>query len=209
MLSTESVAPHGSSIEEGGVVGRAALGMSDSDESEDEEDGDDNGEVQEAVAPCTKRKRGCHLRPWQTVEVGGAMCSFIVLRDPVLMMHLTSEAVAAVCVAIHHAKEALRAGSTSVSAPGTIGSDCKLSELRIDLDEGRWTYAAHIRKFTVMYTTASGERRTEKMPKLPRANYDGTRFTATQWRSIVQGFIVQCRMLWNRKDNSDAQRYSI
>ena len=187
--------------------GKAALGMSS--ESEDSES------EPEPNAKQRKKKGQTSKGPLKqmtvyTHELSGESLQVIVLRRPklgLLMSESQSAALEALVLATREARNFLRQHSQRIYCPGDEEIYIDLDDYTIEKDHDRFEYKHALQAFRVMAKSADGKTLVANTSKFPQLDHGGMRFSVRSWGNAIEGFVRQCRAIWNRLDESDDLKY--
>ena len=146
-----------------------------------------------------------------THEINGESLQVILLRRPkvgLLMSESQSAALEALVLATREARNYLRQYSQRIYCPGDEEIYIDLDDYTIEKDRDRFEYKHALRAFKVTAKSADGKTSlVGNTSRFPEHDHGGMRFTKRSWGNAIEGFVRQCRAIWNRLDESDAQRY--
>ena len=145
-----------------------------------------------------------------THEINGESLQVILLKRPkvgLLMSESQSAALEALVLATREARNFLRQNSQRIYCPGDEEIYIDLDDYTIEKDSDRFEYKHALRAFRVMAKSADGKTLVANTSKLPQVDHGGMRFSLRSWGNAIEGFVRQCRAIWNRMDESDAQKY--
>ena len=187
--------------------GKAALGMSSESEGSECEP--------EPLAKQRKKKAKTSKVPSKEIkvysqEINGEDLQVILLKRPrvgLLMSESQSAALEALVLATREARNFLRQHSQRIYCPGDEEIYVDLDDYTIEKDSDRFEYKHSLRAFKVTAQSADGKTLVANTSKLPEEDHGGMRFNKRSWGNAIEGFVRQCRAIWNRTDESDAQRY--
>ena len=187
--------------------GKAALGMSSESEGSECEP--------EPLAKQRKKKAKTSKVPSKEIkvysqEINGEDLQVILLKRPrvgLLMSESQSAALEALVLATREARNFLRQHSQRIYCPGDEEIYVDLDDYTIEKDSDRFEYKHSLRAFKVTAQSADGKTLVANTSKLPVLDHGGMRFNKRSWGNAIEGFVRQCRAIWNRTDESDAQRY--
>lgn len=187
--------------------GKAALGMSSESEGSECEP--------EPNAKQRKKKGQTSKVPLKqmtvyTHELNGESLQVILLRRPkvgLLMSESQSAALEALVLATREARNFLRQHSQRIYCPGDEEIYIDLDDHTIEKDHDRFEYKHALQAFKVKAKSADGKNLVANTTKFPQLDHGGMRFSRRSWGNAIEGFVRQCRAIWNRLDESDAERY--
>lgn len=187
--------------------GKAALGMSSESEGSECEP--------EPNAKQRKKKGQTSKVPLKqmtvyTHELNGESLQVILLRRPkvgLLMSESQSAALEALVLATREARNFLRQHSQRIYCPGDEEIYIDLDDHTIEKDHDRFEYKHALQAFKVTAKSADGKNLVANTTKFPQLDHGGMRFSRRSWGNAIEGFVRQCRAIWNRLDESDAERY--
>ena len=145
-----------------------------------------------------------------THEINGESLQVVPLRRPkvgLLMSESQSAALEALVLATREARNFLRQHSQRIYCPGDEEIYIDLDDYTTEKDRDRFEYKHALRAFKVTAKSADGKTLVENSTKLPQLDHGRLRFTRRSWGNAIEGFVRQCRAIWNRMDESDAQKY--
>ena len=123
------------------------------------------------------------------------------------MSESQSAALEALVLATREARNFLRQHSQRIYCPGDEEIYIDLDDYTIEKDCDRFEYKHAQRAFKVTAKSADGKTLDANTSKIPQLDHGGVRFSEKSWGNAIEGFVRQCRAIWNRLDESDAQRY--
>ena len=183
--------------------GKAALAMSsESEGSECEPEPDAKQMKQKGNA-----KKAVNV---YTHEMNGESLQVILFKRPkvnLVMSETQSAALEALVLATREARNFLRQHSQRIYCPGDEEIYIDLDDYTMEKDRDRFEYKHALRAFRVTAKNADGETLVANTSKLPQRDHGGMRFSKRSWGNAIDGFVRQCRAVWNRLDESDAQKY--
>ena len=145
-----------------------------------------------------------------THEINGESLQVILLRRPkvgLLMSESQSAALEALVLATREARNFLRQYSQRIYCPGDEEIYVHLDDYTMGKDRDRFEYKLGLRAFIVTAKNADGETLVANTSKLPQRDHGGMRFSKRSWGIAIEGFVRQCRALWNRMDDSGAEKF--
>ena len=187
--------------------GKAALGMSSESEGSECEP--------EPNAKQRKKKGQTSKVPLKamtvyTHEMNGESLQVILLRRPkvgLLMSEGQSAALEALVLATREARNFLRQHSDRIYCPGDEEIYIDLDDYTMEKDRDRFEYKHALRAFRVTAKNEDGKTLVATTSKLPPRDHGGMRFSKRSWGIAIEGFVRQCRALWNRMDDSGAEKF--
>ena len=187
--------------------GKAALGMSSESECSESEP-EPNAKQKKKKGQKSKAT----LKPMTvyTYEINGESLQVIPVKRPKLgfaMSESQSAALEALVLATREARNLLRQHSQRIYCPGDEEIYIDLDDYTIEKDQDRFEYNHALQAFKVTAKSADGKTKVANTTKLPQLDHGGMRFTSRSWGNAIEGFVRQCRAIWTRLDESDAQRY--
>ena len=190
-------------VEDDKKYGKAALGMSSESE----------GSECEPEPDAKQMKKKGQTKKTVTVythEMNGESLQVILLRRPkvgLLMSESQSAALEALVLATREARNFWRQHSQRIYVPGDEAIFINLEDYTIEKDHDRFEYKHALQAFKVTAKSADGQTLVANTSKFPQLDHGGVRFSRRSWGNAIEGFVRQCRAIWNRLDESDAQRY--
>ena len=190
-------------VEDDKKYGKAALGMSSESEGSECEPEPDTKQMKKKGQ--TKKAMTVY-----THEMNGESLQVILLRRPkvgLLMSESQSAALEALVLATREARNFLRQHSQRIYCPGDEEIYIDLDDYTMEKDRDRFEYKHALRAFRVTAKNADGKTLVASTSKLPQRDHGGLRFSKRTWGNAIDGFVRQCRAVWNRLDESGAQKY--
>ena len=124
-----------------------------------------------------------------------------------VMSESQGAALEALVLATREARNSLRQHSERIYCPGDEEIYIDLDDYTIEKDNDRFEYKHSLRAFKVTAKSADGKTLVANTSKFPQLDHGGMRFSKRSWGNAIEGFVRQCRAIWNRMDESDAERY--
>ena len=194
-------------VEDDKKYGKAALGMSS--ESEGSECEPEPNAKQRKKKGQTSKAPSKEMTVY-THEINGESLQVIPLKRPKLgfaMSESQSAALEALVLATREARNYLRQHKQRIYCPGDEEIYIDLDDYTMEKDRDRFEYKHALRAFRVTAKNADGKTLVANTSKLPQRDHGGMRFSKRSWGIAIEGFVRQCRALWNRMDDSGAEKF--